>query len=54
VVDESSDKSFKRSVSLGKAVNDKIEVVSGLNENDLVVSGGQQKLVDGSPIIITK
>ena len=54
VVDESSDKSFKRSVSLGKAVNDKIEVVSGLNENDLVVSGGQQKLVDGSPVIITK
>jgi len=54
VVDESTNKSFKRSVSLGQAVNEKIEIISGLGENETVVSGGQQKLVDGSQVIITK
>lgn len=54
VVDESANKAFKRTVSLGKAINDKIEVISGLYENETVVSGGQQKLEDGSPVIITK
>jgi RND family efflux transporter MFP subunit len=54
VVDESTGKAFKRSVSLGKVMDDKIEVISGLKETDLIVSGGQQKLVDGSPVIITK
>jgi RND family efflux transporter MFP subunit len=54
VVDESTNKAFKRTVSLGQAINDKIEVISGLKESDSVVSGGQQKLVDGSPVIITK
>jgi membrane fusion protein, multidrug efflux system len=54
VVDESTSKAFKRNVSLGQAMDDKIEVISGLKDNELVVSGGQQKLVDGSPVIITK
>jgi hypothetical protein len=35
-------------------MDDKIEVISGLKDNESVVSGGQQKLVDGSPVIITK
>jgi RND family efflux transporter MFP subunit len=54
VVDESTNKAFKRSLSLGKAMNDQIEVISGLKETDLIVSGGQQKLADGSPVIISK
>jgi membrane fusion protein, multidrug efflux system len=54
VIDEATNKSFKRNVSLGQTVNDKIEVISGISENDLVVSGGQQKLVDGSAVVITK
>ena len=54
VVDESINKAFRRNVSLGQAMDDKIEVISGLKDTDSVVSGGQQKLVDGSPVIITK
>jgi multidrug efflux pump subunit AcrA (membrane-fusion protein) len=54
VIDRSAGKAFRRNVSLGRAINDKIEVISGLKETDLVVSGGQQKLVDGSQVIITK
>jgi RND family efflux transporter MFP subunit len=54
VVDESTNKAFKRNVSLGQVMDDKIEVISGLKGTESVVSGGQQKLVDGSPVIITK
>jgi RND family efflux transporter MFP subunit len=54
VVDESTNKGFKRTVSLGEAIDDKIEVISGLKETETIVSGGQQKLVDGSPVVITK
>jgi membrane fusion protein (multidrug efflux system) len=54
LVDASAGKAFKRIISLGQVLNDKIEVISGLTENDEVVSGGQQKLVDGSPVTITK
>jgi len=54
VIDGSTGKAFRRNVSLGRAINDKIEVISGLKETDMVVSGGQQKLVDGSQVIVTK
>ena len=54
VIDGSTGKAFRRNVSLGRAINDKIEVISGLKESDMVVSGGQQKLVDGSQVIVTK
>jgi RND family efflux transporter MFP subunit len=54
VIDESASKAFKRFVSLGQAVNDKIEIISGLKETETIVSGGQQKLVDGSQIVINK
>jgi len=54
VIDGSTGKAFRRNVSLGRAINDKIEVISGLKETDMVVSGGQEKLVDGSQVIITK
>lgn len=54
VIDGSTGKAFRRNISLGRAVNDKIEVISGLKETDMVVSGGKEKLVDGSQVIITK
>jgi len=54
IIDGSPGKAFRRNVSLGRAINDKIEVISGLKETDMVVSGGQQKLVDGSQVIVTK
>jgi RND family efflux transporter MFP subunit len=54
VADVSQNKAFRRNVSLGTLVNDKIEITSGLGENEIIVTGGQQKLVDASPIIINK
>jgi RND family efflux transporter MFP subunit len=54
VIDGSTSKAFRRNINLGRAINDKIEVISGLKETDMVVSGGQEKLVDGSQVIIIK
>jgi RND family efflux transporter MFP subunit len=54
VVDTLKDKAFRRNISLGKLINDKIEITSGLAENELVVTGGQQKLIDGSSVSIQK
>lgn len=54
LIDVSAGRAFRRDVGLGRAINDKIEVLSGLRETDIVVSGGQQKLVDGSQVISIK
>jgi RND family efflux transporter MFP subunit len=54
VADSVKNKAYKRFVSPGKIFNDKIEITSGLQEGELVVTGGNQKLVEGSGIIITK
>jgi RND family efflux transporter MFP subunit len=54
VVDNKLNKAFRRNVNLGQLFNDKIEITSGLNENEIVVTGGQQKLVDGSLITTNK
>jgi multidrug efflux pump subunit AcrA (membrane-fusion protein) len=54
VTDESSGKAFKRSISIGKLYDDQIEIVSGLTENEIVVTGGQHKLTDGTPVTIQK
>lgn len=54
VVDIPRRKAFKRSVELGKLFGNDIEITSGLSENETVVSGGQQKLVDGQTITIQK
>jgi hypothetical protein len=35
-------------------VNNQIEIISGLNSGDVIVTGGQQKLSDGSLVTITK
>jgi RND family efflux transporter MFP subunit len=54
VTDESSGKAFKRNISVGKLRDNQIEVVSGLAENEIVVTGGQHKLSDGTQVIIQK
>jgi hypothetical protein len=50
VADSAQKKAFRRNVSLGKIINNEIEITSGLAENEIVVTGGQQKLVDGGRI----
>jgi RND family efflux transporter MFP subunit len=47
VVDSNQNKAFKRKVSVGRLLNNQIEITSGIAENDIVVTGGQQKLEDG-------
>jgi len=54
VVDSAQNKAFRRRVSLGNMVDNKIEIVSGLSGKEVVVTGGQKRLSDGSPITITK
>ena len=54
VVDKAQNKVFKRRVSLGNIIDNKIAIVSGLVDSELVVIGGQQNLTDGAPISITK
>jgi len=54
VVDKAQNKVFKRRVSLGNIIDNKIAVASGLTENELVVTGGQKNLTDGALISISK
>ncbi|MFC5412167.1 efflux RND transporter periplasmic adaptor subunit [Larkinella bovis] len=53
VVDSARQKAFKRKVSVGQLINNQIEITSGLNANEVVVTGGQQKLSDGTLISLT-
>jgi RND family efflux transporter MFP subunit len=54
IVDTAVNKAFRRNVSPGRLIKEKIEIISGLNENEIIVTGGQQKLVDGSLIRTNK
>jgi RND family efflux transporter MFP subunit len=54
VVDKAQNKVFKRRVSLGNMIDNKIEIVSGLSDDEVVVTGGQKRLSDGSLISITQ
>lgn len=54
VVDTNKNQVFKRDVELGQLVDNKVEVTSGLSEGEVVVTGGQQKLTEGSSITISK
>lgn len=51
-VDILQNQAFKRKISLGRIINDNIEVIAGLEPAEIVVCGGQQKLSNGSSIII--
>ncbi|ASZ13847.1 efflux RND transporter periplasmic adaptor subunit [Chitinophaga pendula] len=52
IADTARHQAFKRKVTLGRLVDNKIEITSGINENEQVVTGGQQKLHDGVAITI--
>jgi len=54
VADTTKSSAYRRNISLGRLSGDRIEIISGLTENEIVVVGGQQKLVNGSVIAITK
>jgi membrane fusion protein (multidrug efflux system) len=54
VADTVQNRAFRRNVSIGKLANEYIEILSGLNEHEAVVTGGQQKLVNGSQVTIVK
>lgn len=50
LIDSSKQQAFQRNISLGAIIEDKIEVLSGLSAGDIIVNGGQQKLVNGTAI----
>ncbi|MGV8058640.1 MAG: efflux RND transporter periplasmic adaptor subunit [Smithellaceae bacterium] len=52
-VDATSNTAIRKFVKLGKLGNNGIEIVEGLEENELVVTSGQHKLVDHFPVHIT-
>jgi len=54
VADTMQHKAFKRVISTGKLQNENMEILTGLSENELIVTGGQNKLVDGTAITIQK
>jgi multidrug efflux pump subunit AcrA (membrane-fusion protein) len=42
----------QRSITIGRDLNNYLEVLAGLNEGDKVVTTGQINLTDGAPISI--
>jgi len=52
VADREKNTAVKRKILVGALYDNKIEVSTGLNENELVVIGGEQKIQDGSLIQI--
>lgn len=54
VVDKKQNKAFKRKISIGNVVENKIIITSGLNVGETIVTAGQNKLNDGSLISINK
>ena len=51
VVDKAQNKAFRREVSIGKMVENKIEVIKGISKGDLVVVAGQSKITDGTSVV---
>ncbi|MES2446574.1 MAG: efflux RND transporter periplasmic adaptor subunit [Bacteroidota bacterium] len=54
VYDKTSNTAKTRSVVSGRILGDKVEVLSGLNEGETVITSGQINLVDGTPVSIVK
>ena len=52
IVDAALNKSFKRKVRLGSLLGNKMEVVAGVKSGEMVVTGGQQRLNDGTTVIL--
>lgn len=54
VIDKMQHKAFKRIVSLGNMVDNKIEIISGLSDGEVVVTSGQKSLSEGSLVSTIK
>lgn len=54
VIDTSKNEAFRKNIIPGRIINEQIEVITGISPGEIIVKGGQQKLVDGSNVIITK
>jgi membrane fusion protein, multidrug efflux system len=56
VMEKSGDKMIakKRPVEIGESYNDKIEIIKGLNDHDLIITEGFQTLYDGQAITTGK
>jgi RND family efflux transporter MFP subunit len=52
VADAQRKQAFNRRVTVGKVLNNEVEITSGLKENELVVVGGQNNLRDGTAVDI--
>ncbi|WP_066220521.1 efflux RND transporter periplasmic adaptor subunit [Formosa haliotis] len=50
VVDHTTNKVFKRDISIGKLHKNNIEITSGISEGEIIVTSGIQKLQDGTPV----
>lgn len=54
IADTLKNQAFRKNVITGKVINEMVEITSGLSENEIIVTGGHQKLVDGSMITTNK
>jgi RND family efflux transporter MFP subunit len=54
VIDTTNSKAFKRKISIGNIINNRITVIAGLKEGEAIVIAGQGKLNDASSIINNK
>ena len=54
VIDQKQNKAFMRTISTGHLVNNRIEITNGLSAGEVIVTGGQQKLSNGSFVSISK
>jgi len=52
VADPGQHKAFLRKISIGKMMDNKIQVTGGLTAGELIVEEGQNKLTDGTPITL--
>jgi membrane fusion protein (multidrug efflux system) len=52
-VDKEKGQAFQRNISIGAINGENVEVITGLAAGETIVSGGQQKLANGSFITIT-
>ena len=54
VIDPEQKKAFIHNVSTGQLVDNRIEITNGLNNGNIIVTGGQQKLSNGAFVTISK
>ncbi|WP_113663842.1 efflux RND transporter periplasmic adaptor subunit [Pedobacter nanyangensis] len=52
--DKQSNKAKIRNVVAGRILGDQVEILSGLNEGETVITSGQINLVDGTPVSVIK